>query len=73
VGFVVALDYSNPYLSPYQEFQRFKAHPLVQQHISGGTCLQYGARALNEGQLGGPGWLFVCPGGHNPVPVDGTE
>lgn len=50
LGFVVALDYSNPYMSPYQEFQNFKRHPLVQQHIKGGTCLQYGARTLNEGE-----------------------
>jgi electron-transferring-flavoprotein dehydrogenase len=49
LGFVVALDYANPYLSPYQEFQNFKRHPFVQQHIQGGTCLQYGARTLNEG------------------------
>lgn len=51
LGFVTALDYSNPYLSPYQEFQSFKLHPLVQKHIKGGTCLQYGARTLNEGEL----------------------
>lgn len=49
LGFVVALDYTNPYMSPYQEFQKFKLHPLVQEHIKGGTCLQYGARTLNEG------------------------
>jgi len=49
LGFVVALDYTNPYMSPYQEFQNFKRHPLVQEHIKGGNCLQYGARTLNEG------------------------
>jgi hypothetical protein len=49
LGFVVALDHANPYMSPYQEFQNFKRHPLVQQHIKDGTCLQYGARTLNEG------------------------
>lgn len=49
LGFVVALDYTNPYMSPFQEFQNFKRHPLVQEHIQGGTCLQYGARTLNEG------------------------
>jgi electron-transferring-flavoprotein dehydrogenase len=48
----VALDYRNPYLSPYQEFQRFKSHPFVQRLLQGGTCLQYGARALNEGGIG---------------------
>lgn len=45
----MALDYTNPYMSPFQEFQNFKRHPLVQEHIQGGTCLQYGARTLNEG------------------------
>jgi flavin-dependent dehydrogenase len=49
LGLVVALDYANPHLSPYQEFQQFKRHPLVAQTIQGGTCLQYGARTLNEG------------------------
>eukprot|EP00775_Hariotina_reticulata_P005691 gene5691-5929_t len=81
VGFVVALDYSNPYLSPYQEFQRFKAHPLVQQHISGGSCLQYGARTLNEGglqsipQLVFPGGALIgCSAGFLNVPkIKGTH
>jgi hypothetical protein len=54
LGLVVALDYTNPYLSPFQEFQRWKAHPAVRQHIEGGSCLQYGARTLNEG-----GWICV--------------
>jgi electron-transferring-flavoprotein dehydrogenase len=49
LGLVVALDYANPHLSPYQEFQQFKRHPLVAATIQGGTCLQYGARTLNEG------------------------
>lgn len=49
VGFVVGLSYENPYLSPYQEFQRFKHHPMVSKHLEGGTCVQYGARTLNEG------------------------
>lgn len=48
---MVALDYRNPYLSPYQEFQRFKTHPYVAKLLEGGTCLQYGARTLNEGGL----------------------
>ena len=61
-SFVVGLDYSNPYLSPYQEFQRWKQHPLVRQLLEGGTCLQYGARTLNEGgQQSVPGLTF--PGG----------
>ena len=59
---VVGLDYSNPYLSPYQEFQRWKQHPLIRQLLEGGTCLQYGARTLNEGgQQSVPGLTF--PGG----------
>lgn len=49
VGLVVGLDYANPYLNPYEEFQRLKLHPAVREHLEGGTCVQYGARALNEG------------------------
>src|SRR5499426_1806563 len=49
VGFVVHLNYENPYLSPYEEFQRFKTHPLVRSTFEGGTRLSYGARALTEG------------------------
>lgn len=45
----VALDYSNPYLSPYQEFQRFKTHPKIRPLFENGKRLAYGARALNEG------------------------
>lgn len=51
IGMVVGLDYSNPYLSPYQEFQRFKQHPRVKALLEGGTCISYGARCLNEGGL----------------------
>ena len=62
VGFVVHLNYENPYLSPYEEFQRFKTHPLVRETFEGGTRLSYGARALTEG-----GWQSVpklaFPGG----------
>src|SRR5215510_839402 len=46
VGFVVHLNYENPYLSPYEEFQRFKTHPLVRPTFEGGKRLAYGARAL---------------------------
>jgi electron-transferring-flavoprotein dehydrogenase len=49
VGFVVHLNYSNPYLSPFEEFQRFKTHPLVRGTFEGGKRLSYGARALTEG------------------------
>jgi electron-transferring-flavoprotein dehydrogenase len=50
-GFVVGLDYSNPYLSPFDEMQRFKTHPDVRGHFEGGRRISYGARALNEGGL----------------------
>ncbi len=49
IGFVVGLDYQNPYLSPFEEFQRFKTHPSIRSLLEGGRCLSYGARALNEG------------------------
>jgi electron-transferring-flavoprotein dehydrogenase len=51
VGFVIGLDYQNPYLNPFQEFQRFKLHPKIRRLFEGGECLHYGARALNEGGL----------------------
>jgi len=51
IGFVVHLDYRNPYLSPYDEFQRLKAHPLIRPMLEGGKRLSYGARAINEGGL----------------------
>ncbi|KHN78161.1 Electron transfer flavoprotein-ubiquinone oxidoreductase, mitochondrial [Toxocara canis] len=49
IGFVVALDYKDPYINPYQEFQRYKLHPSIRKHLEGGTRIGYGARALNEG------------------------
>ena len=49
LGFVVALDYSNPYLSPFEEMQRWKTHPAVRAEIEGGRRVSYGARAINEG------------------------
>ncbi|MDX2095868.1 MAG: electron transfer flavoprotein-ubiquinone oxidoreductase [Alphaproteobacteria bacterium] len=62
VGFVVGLDYSNPHLDPFREFQRFKTHPKVRPLFEGGKRLAYGARALNEG-----GWQSIpkltFPGG----------
>jgi len=51
VGFVVHLDYRNPYLSPYEEFQRFKTHPAVAPTFESGRRIGYGARAINEGGL----------------------
>jgi electron-transferring-flavoprotein dehydrogenase len=49
LGLVVGLDYRNPWLSPYGEFNKMKHHPLFKKVIEGGKCLAYGARALNEG------------------------
>ncbi|GAB4072425.1 electron transfer flavoprotein-ubiquinone oxidoreductase [Ancylobacter sonchi] len=49
VGFVVHLNYTNPYLSPFEEFQRFKTHPLIREQLEGGKRLSYGARAITEG------------------------
>jgi len=49
VGFVVGLDYKNPFLSPYDEFQRFKTHPVVKGLFENGKRISYGARALSEG------------------------
>lgn len=49
IGFVIGLDYSNPYLSPFEEFQRFKQHPSIRPLLEGGKRLSYGARALSEG------------------------
>lgn len=51
VGFVIGLDYQNPYLSPFEEFQRFKTHPAIRKVFEGGRRLSYGARALTEGGL----------------------
>src|SRR3546814_5227750 len=62
LGFVVALDYKNPYLSPFEEFQRWKTHPAIREVLEGGKRISYGARAINEG-----GWQSVpklaFPGG----------
>lgn len=65
VGFVVGLDYTNPYLDPFQELQRFKTHPKIRPMFQEGRRLAYGARALNEGgwqsipQLSFPGGLLI--------------
>ncbi|HEX9703170.1 MAG TPA: electron transfer flavoprotein-ubiquinone oxidoreductase [Rhodospirillales bacterium] len=62
VGFVVGLDYRNPYLSPFDEMQRFKTHPKIRPTFEGGRRVAYGARALNEGGWQSlPGLQF--PGG----------
>ena len=81
VGFVVALDYQNPYLSPYKEFQRYKHHPAIAKYLKGGKCIAYGARALNEGgvqsvpQLAFPGGVLIgCSAGFINVPkIKGTH
>jgi electron-transferring-flavoprotein dehydrogenase len=49
LGLVVALNYHNPFLNPYEEFQKLKHHPAIKGILEGGTVLQYGARTLNEG------------------------
>ncbi|TCP03701.1 electron transfer flavoprotein-ubiquinone oxidoreductase [Caldimonas thermodepolymerans] len=49
LGFVVGLDYQNPYLSPFEEMQRWKTHPAIRAHIEGGKRIGYGARAINNG------------------------
>ena len=75
VGFVVHLNYTNPYLSPFEEFQRFKTHPLVRDTFAGGKRLAYGARALTEGgyqsvpKLAFPGGALIgCDAGFMNVP-----
>jgi len=51
VGFIVGLAYANPYLSPYEEFQRYKTHPYVRRFLEGGKRLAYGARAIAAGGI----------------------
>ena len=80
-GFVVHLNYENPHLSPYDEFQRFKTHPAVRDTFAGGRRLAYGARAINEGglqsvpKLAFPGGALVgCAAGFLNVPrIKGTH
>jgi len=62
IGFVVGLGYSNPYLSPYEEFQRYKTHPAIRPFLEGGKRLAYGARAISAGGLQSMPKL-VFPGG----------
>lgn len=62
VGFVVHLDYKNPHLSPFEEFQRFKTHVTIKKLLTGGQRLSYGARAINEGGIQSLPEL-VFPGG----------
>uniref|UniRef100_A0A8C7ZNZ1 Electron transfer flavoprotein-ubiquinone oxidoreductase n=1 Tax=Oryzias sinensis TaxID=183150 RepID=A0A8C7ZNZ1_9TELE len=81
LGFVVGLDYTNPYLSPFREFQRWKHHPFVAATLEGGQRIAYGARALNEGgfqsipKLTFPGGLLIgcSPGFMNVPKIKGTH
>ncbi len=75
VGFVVHLNYTNPYLSPYNEFQRFKHHPLIADVLEGGRRVAYGARAITEGgfqsvpKLSFPGGALIgCSAGFVNLP-----
>ncbi len=75
VGFVVGLDYENPWLSPFDEFQRFKTHPAIRPFFEGGKRIAYGARAINEGgfqsipRLSFPGGTLIgCAAGFVNVP-----
>lgn len=81
LGLVVGLDYKNPYLDPFKEMQRLKTHPLIKELLTGGECVSYGARALNEGgwqaipKLTFPGGLFIgCSAGFlNVAKIKGTH
>ncbi len=75
IGYVVHLNYKNPFLSPFDEFQRFKHHPAVAEHLEGGTRVSYGARAITEGgfqsvpKLAFPGGALIgCSAGFVNVP-----
>ena len=81
LGFVTALDYANPYVNPFEEFQRWKQHPSIRAVIEGGRRVAYGARAINEGgwqsvpRLAFPGGVLVgCAAGFVNVPrIKGTH
>ena len=81
VGFVIGLDYQNPHLSPFDEFQRFKTHPKIRPTFEGGERIAYGARAINEGgfqsipKLTFPGGALIgCAAGFLNVPkIKGTH
>jgi electron-transferring-flavoprotein dehydrogenase len=81
LGFVIGLDYHNPWLDPFMEFQRFKLHPRIRRLLEGGRRIGYGARALNEGgfqsipKLSFPGGALIgCAAGFMNVPkIKGTH
>ena len=75
VGYVVHLNYKNPYISPFDEFQRHKLHPEIAQYLNGGKRIAYGARAITEGglqsvpKLAFPGGALIgCAAGFVNVP-----
>jgi electron-transferring-flavoprotein dehydrogenase len=81
VGFVAALGYSNPWRSPFGDFQRFKQHPAIRRALEGGSCIGFGARAISNGglrslpKLSFPGGLLLgCDAGFlNPARLKGTH
>lgn len=81
IGMVIGLDYTNPYLSPFREFQKFKHHPSIMKILEGGKRIAYGGRALNEGgyqsipELTFPGGCLIgCAAGFLNVPkIKGTH
>jgi electron-transferring-flavoprotein dehydrogenase len=81
VGYIVALNYSNPYLNPFKEFQRWKHHPKIRHYLEGGERISYGARAVNKGglqslpQLSFPGGVLAgCDAGFlNGAKIKGTH
>ena len=81
LGFIIALDYKNPHLAPFDEFQRWKQHPKIRQYLEGGERIGYGARAVNKGglqslpKLAFPGGMLVgCGAGFlNGVKIKGAH
>ena len=81
LGLVVGLDYKNPYLNPYEEFQKLKLHPDIRNQLEGGECVSYGSRVVNQGgyfaipKLTFPGGLLVgCSAGFlNVMKIKGSH
>lgn len=81
VGLIVDLNYHNPWLSPFDEFQNFKQHPVISQHLTGGKRVSYGARAIAKGGLNSlpemrfpGGYLVGCDAGTlNPAKIKGSH
>jgi len=78
---VVGLDYKNPSINPYEEFQQLKTHPIIEKTLQKGNCISYGARSLNEGgffaipKLTFPGGMLVgCSAGFlNVMKIKGSH